>query len=241
MRIVRVALPVPLPQLFDYQSEDACDEDLGRCVRVPFGRTEKSGLIVALPPVSDIDAARLRQVRHIQRDVPPLPADWLALAAFAARYYHAPLGEIIALALPPGLRRADSVSGADNDPLLTVSALGHAALAESRRASRALALLRQALSGALPARLGVLRALPDGAAVRDALRRGWLEAADGAEESHACVSAPALTAGQAAALASIEAAPPGFCAWLLHGVTGSGKPRSTCALRSARLRQGGRC
>ena len=47
--IVRVALPVPLPQCFDYTAESIAPGDLGRCVRVPFGRGEKTGLIVALP------------------------------------------------------------------------------------------------------------------------------------------------------------------------------------------------
>src|SRR5690606_31924446 len=110
MRIVRVALPIPLPRLFDYLAADATEHDIGRCVRVPFGKGDKSGVIVALPDSSDIEPARLKNVLHIQRDVPPLPADWLDLAGFAARYYHAPLGEVIALALPPGLRRADAVS-----------------------------------------------------------------------------------------------------------------------------------
>lgn len=228
MRIVRVALPVPIPQLFDYQSEDACDDDLGRCVRVPFGRGEKSGLIVALPPASGVDATRLKQLHHIQRDVPPLPTDWLALVEFVARYYHAPLGEVVALALPPGLRRADSVGGAAQaDPLLTLSSSGHAALTANRRASRALELLRQAQENGLPARLGTLRALPAGAAARDALKRGWLSEVDGEDrlaDSEASYSAsPALTAEQAAALDRIETAPAGFRTWLLHGVTGSGK------------------
>ncbi|HNQ76730.1 MAG TPA: primosomal protein N', partial [Pseudothauera hydrothermalis] len=128
MRIVRVALPVPLAQLFDYIATDVSEADIGRCVRVPFGRGEKSGLIVALPPSAGVDPARLKPVREIQRAVTALPADWLALVGFTARYYHAPLGEVIALALPPGLRRANAVAGRDQDPLLAPAAAGLAAL-----------------------------------------------------------------------------------------------------------------
>ncbi|MDR0564987.1 MAG: primosomal protein N' [Azoarcus sp.] len=105
MPIVRVAVPVPLPQLFDYLSDDATQEDIGRCVQVPFGRGEKNGLILALPEQGDWALERLKPVTHIQRDLPRLPSDWLELVAFAARYYHAPIGEAVALALPPGLRR----------------------------------------------------------------------------------------------------------------------------------------
>ncbi len=223
MRIVRVALPVPIPQLFDYLADDADETDVGRCVRVPFGRGDKSGLIVGLPVAAEVDAARLKAVRHIQREVPALPADWLALVGFVARYYHAPLGEVVALALPPGLRRADDVSADDIDPLLVVAAAGHAALAAARRDSKALSLVRALAGTAQPVRRSAVRALEEGAAVGDALRRGWLEPAPLASARHQAAASPELTAEQAAVLAELAAAPAGFRCWLLHGVTGSGK------------------
>ncbi|NMG31805.1 primosomal protein N' [Aromatoleum evansii] len=222
MPIVRVALPVPLPQLFDYSSQDACDEDVGRCVRVPFGRGEKSGLIVARVAESDLDPARLKAVRHIQREVAPLPADWLELVGFVARYYHAPLGEVIALALPPGLRRADAVSDRESDPLLDLSEAGHSALAEARRASRALALLGE-LRAAGVIRRSAARELPSGAALGDAMKRGWVVAVRGADPAMPAANRPELTEEQRAAVEAVSAAPAGFAPWLLQGVTGSGK------------------
>jgi primosomal protein N' (replication factor Y) len=126
--IVRVALPVPLPQVFDYTAENISAGDLGRCVRVPFGRGEKTGLIVALPDVADLPVERLKPVIAIQRDAPALPADWLAMVEFAARYYQHPLGEVVAMALPPRLRKADAVAGAEADPLLDLTDAGREAL-----------------------------------------------------------------------------------------------------------------
>ncbi len=223
MPIVRVALPVPIPQTFDYIAEDASEADIGRCVRVPFGRGEKSGLIVALPAAAEVDPSRLKPVRQIQREVLPLPPDWLALVGFVARYYHAPLGEVVALALPPGLRRADGVSADDADPLLAVAAAGREALESARRASKALELLRAVAAGAVPQRRSAIRALAGGEAVGDLLRRGWLEAADAGPVRHVAGPAPALTDEQADAIDAVLAAEQGFRAWLLHGVTGSGK------------------
>ena len=150
MAIVRVALPVPLPQVFDYTAEDAGAEDVGRCVKVPFGRGERTGLIVGLGDEAAVEAARLKAVLHIQRGVPPLPADWLELVGFVARYYHAPLGEVVALALPPGLRRADGVSDEDEDPLLGITAEGREALAPGRRASRPPSRRRSGRSSSRP-------------------------------------------------------------------------------------------
>ena len=222
MRIVRIALPVPLPQLFDYTADFVSDEDIGRCVRVPFGRGERTGLIIAIPTESDIDATRLKPVGAIQRDVPSLPPDWIELVSFVTRYYHAPIGEVIALALPPGLRRADAVSSDEIDPLLSVAAAGLAAHAENRRDSRALQLLRR-LTAEGPLRRSLLRAtLPSSTPIAAALERGWI-APDSLEDRQRSSGAPPLTDEQQAVLTVIRAAPAGFQAWLLHGVTGSGK------------------
>lgn len=239
MPLVRVALPVPIPQVFDYISEDAGESDVGRCVRVPFGRGEKSGLIIDLPDGAEVDANRLKPVTHIQREVPPLPADWLELVAFVARYYHAPLGEVVALALPPGLRRADGVSDEDEDPLLHVAVAGHAALSETRRDSKALALLRACAEAGGSLRRSVMREFEHGAAVGDALRRGWLEVTseEGARERMA--DAPELTVEQAAAIDAVQDAEPGFRAWLLQGVTGSGKTEVYLRLAQRVLAAGG--
>src|SRR5690554_6682267 len=110
--VARVAIAVPIPQLFDYACENLSRSDIGRCVRVPYGRGEKNGLIVEVVPAGQAGHDALKPVLHVQRDVPPLPADWLALVSFVARYYHEPLGEVVALALPPGLRRSDAVESA---------------------------------------------------------------------------------------------------------------------------------
>ena len=240
MAIVRVALPIPVPQVFDYVAADATEADVGRCVKVPFGRGDRNGLIVALGEEGEVDPARLKPVHHIQRSVPALPADWLALVAFVARYYHAPLGEVVALALPPGLRRADGVSDADEDPLLEISAAGREALAAAKRASKALALLQALAAAPGPWRRSVVRAVDGGEAVGDLVRRGWLVTAADEDSggAHSTGALPALTPEQAAAVEAILAGGSGFRPWLLHGVTGSGKTEVYLRLAAHMLAQG---
>ncbi len=218
--IVRVALPVPLPQCFDYTAQSIAAGDLGRCVRVPFGRGEKTGLIVALPDAAELPVERLKPVIVIQREAPALPADWLALVEFAARYYQHPLGEVVAMALPPRLRRADAVAGTEADPLLELSAAGRQALAESKRESRALALLRS-LDADGPSRRQLLRE-HHGTAVADALKRGWISPGTAADPAQ-MAGAPTLTDEQQAALAQLSEGFGRFQPFLLFGVTGSGK------------------
>jgi primosomal protein N' (replication factor Y) len=105
MSIVRVALDVPLPRLFDYRADDARDADAGLRVRVPFGNGHKLGVIVEVVEISDQPCEKIKPVECILRDMPPLPADWLALCDFCSRYYQHPLGQVMAFALPPLLRR----------------------------------------------------------------------------------------------------------------------------------------
>ena len=57
MPIVRVALDVPLPKLFDYLAEVAGRADIGRRVIVPFGQRRQVGLIVELTQASEVPAA----------------------------------------------------------------------------------------------------------------------------------------------------------------------------------------
>ncbi|HTJ96600.1 MAG TPA: primosomal protein N' [Rhodocyclaceae bacterium] len=103
--ILRVALDLPLPRLFDYLCADAQSSDVGYRVSVPFGRGEKVGVIVAVLDETDQPLDKLKSALAILRDMPRLPDDWLALCEFCARYYQHPLGEVMALALPPMLRK----------------------------------------------------------------------------------------------------------------------------------------
>ena len=239
-RVIRVALPLPLPRLFDYRADDASPADLGRCVRVPFGKGEKTGLIVALPDLAseapDYPLDKLKPVIAIQREAPALPPDWLQLVDFTARYYQHPLGEVIAMALPPRLRKADAVAGTEADPLLTLSASGQAALGEARRESRALALIRQ-LQHDGPTRHSQLQAR-DKTALADARKRGWVEAC-AASDPAAMAGAPALTAEQQDALNAILPQLGQYQPFLLAGVTGSGKTEVYLRLVRETIARGG--
>lgn len=104
---MRVALDVPLAGPFDYlpPSDDPLTaDDIGRRVLVPFGRRRLAGVVLAVDVVSDWPAEQLKTVDSIDRRAPPVPAEVLALASFAAEYYRANLGEVLLPALPPALR-----------------------------------------------------------------------------------------------------------------------------------------
>lgn len=80
---------------------------IGHRVLVPFGRRKVTGFVVAL--TDEIAPDLLDKVRPIEErlDAEPLvPEDVLALATFTADYYLSPVGEVLKLALPPGITGA---------------------------------------------------------------------------------------------------------------------------------------
>ncbi len=105
MPVLRVALDLPLHRLFEYRAEQASVDDIGRRVRVPFGRGEKIGIVVAVVEQGEWPLDQLKAATAILDDLPPLPDDFFALCEFASNYYQAPFGEVLMQALPVGLKR----------------------------------------------------------------------------------------------------------------------------------------
>lgn len=221
--VVRVALPLPLPRLFDYRVSGEVCPQIGQCARLPFRAGEKTGVIIAIDPPDSPPRDKLKPVLEILTDLPPLPAPWLALTAFASRYYQHPLGEVMAAALPPGIRRALSLPR-DDDPWLTTTTEGRAALAEAGKLTRALAAVLAVQSAGARRRSQLLGDLEGdaAAAIREARKRGWLAVVSRAGEREP-IGALTLNAAQAAAVAAVNAAAGSFKPFLLFGVTGSGK------------------
>lgn len=220
--VVRVALPLPKPRLFDYLAGPETRPAVGRCVRLPFGSGEKTGVIVELSPPDSLPAERLKSVLEVL-DVPPLPANWLALTKFAARYYQHPLGEVISSALPPGIRRAVRLPR-EEDPWLATTAAGRTALGEAGKLTRALAVVLAVQSAGARRRSQLLGDLEGdaAAAIRDARQRGWLEIVAQAGEREPIGALP-LNPAQADAVSQVQASFGHYAAFLLFGVTGSGK------------------
>ena len=235
MPIVRVALDVPLPRLFDYLAEDAGREDIGRRVVVPFGPRRQIGLIVELAGASELPEGQLKTVIAIDRALPALPAEWLKLARFAAGYYQHPLGATLLSLLPPALKRVKPPR-VEPPAAYALTVAGTAHLQEiGPRAKTQRQLAERLQAGPLP----LVEAGPWRSHLRLWHRAGWVAAAEVAAASPAAVPPrPELTPAQAAAVAAVLDAPAGFHAWLLHGVTGSGKTEVYLRLIEAQLAAG---
>ena len=233
---MQVALPVPRGETYDY----LCPQPVtvGARVRVPFGPRRLSGLVIAITQHSELATDRLRAVQKVLDETPLLGAADLELLKFASRYYQAPLGQVVATALPTMLRQGKAATplvemrwqvtpaGRDFDP------------AELRRAAKqaiALSALKAAKSPLASAQIGaegcspaILKALQDKGLI-SSTRTLDLQASD--------ATAPELNPAQSAAVEQIRSST-GFGCFLLDGVTGSGKTEVYLNLAREQAAQG---
>ena len=114
--ILKVAVDVPLSREFDYlPASDELSDQPGSRVRVPFGRREQVGLIMGQAQDSDVPSAKIRRCISSLDAEPLLSAEDLWLIRFTSDYYHHPLGEVVAAALPALLRQGKALHP---DPVL---------------------------------------------------------------------------------------------------------------------------
>ena len=237
MTVIRVALDVPLPRLFDYLCADACDGDVGARVLVSFGRRQMVGIIVEVAADSTLPRERLKPCERILRDIPPLPGEWIALARFCSEYYQMPIGEALLTALPPRLRRAEPLAA----PTCTfaITELGRVALQSLPVRQKIRRQILEALLAAPRRRSDLARiARASRAHIRDCLATGWIAEQAPPREAHEFVAMHPLNEEQFNALDQAATALKGYASFLLLGITGSGKTEVYLNLIARAISQG---
>ncbi|MAC47279.1 MAG: primosomal protein N' [Oceanospirillum sp.] len=162
LSVIRVALPVPLRRCFDYVIPPQLQNSylpVGARVRVPYRNRELIGVIMQRQVTPDVALEKLKPIAELLDDASLLSEEQLQLAQWLARYCHGPIGEVIALMLPPLLRQGGAahiqeetywqatLSGYKLDPQ------------QIRRASKQAALLKELQKHQQPVAATVLRSL----------------------------------------------------------------------------------
>lgn len=99
----KVAVPVPLGQAFTYALPPACESTRpGTRVVCELRQRRVLGVVleVSSEPPGDIELDRIKIVQGVIDDEPALPEELLDFLLALSRYYLAPIGEVVRLALP---------------------------------------------------------------------------------------------------------------------------------------------
>jgi primosomal protein N' (replication factor Y) len=249
--ILQIALDTPLRRVFDYLPPQRLEPREvpapGARVWVPFGRQRLIGILVGIVSESTVPTLKLKAALEFLDERPVFDPVTFELLRWAADYYHHPIGEVYAAALPAALRAGLPTVESLEHWSLTAPGREELASPSSKRAPQQRALL------AWLAARGEATAAEAGEAftpklLKNLAVRGWIAAR--VSEETPSVPAPmtmsvgergelALTGAQAQAVEGILAALSSFSVHLLDGVTGSGKTEVYLRAIAAAIAGGG--
>ena len=229
MPIIRVALNVPVDTLFDYQSNDATQLDIGLRACVPFGKKRVTGIIIAVGSETKISIEKLKSAHCIFREIEPLSAALLDLFHFCSQYYHHPLGLVIMNGLPVKLRgnKPVKLKESSNNVQFSLTEAGKQIDLSSIPARQRVArrLFTELHHTTVLSNLQAKKISPRASKLlQEWIQLKWVSAMPiPTSATTKAVKIPSLTAEQEIAVNAITTDIKQFNTWLLHGVTGSGK------------------
>jgi primosomal protein N' (replication factor Y) len=243
LQVIQVAIPVPMPQLFDYKIDSLCPSNVavantshtvlvGCRVLVPFGPRKCVGIIVRVDVESEYEIKKLKSVVEVLDHTAVCSEQMLTLGKWMSEYYHYPIGEVLHTLLPAALRKQQSgktkaaiateiylqldpksTAHDDVDELLARSVKQFDLYRELEKGPQRLSIVKQQFTTA------IIKALTD---------KGLIEKVDVIEKPNdwktqlSVSDKPLPNVDQAMAISTINLAS-GFDTMLIEGVTGSGK------------------
>ncbi len=238
VQIARIALPLPVDQLYSYRIPDHFSRWIrpGRRVVVPFGRRKLAGVVVEEGTEADLASYQARDILDVDVELPPLSDELLGLTRWIATYYMCSWGEAVRAALPPG-----SAAATARSRVRTIAMVGLSPEApdEPPRGSKQREIIEQlriweaAEESPVPQTRLLSECGGSAATIRRLVEMGYLEievqemdrsrlAADDFDSSEKKI---VLHSAQIQAIEAItgQIRAKSFGCFLLHGVTGSGK------------------
>jgi primosomal protein N' (replication factor Y) len=228
---LRIAIPTPLRRQFDYilpAKFHAKPPQIGVRVQVPFGRQTLIGILLEVVHETDIPTQKLKPVIKVLDEQPVFDDELLQLLRWCSLYYHHPIGEVMQNALPVKLRQGAPTHIKGIRRWQLTSEGKQVDLDSLKRAAKQIALmgdLKLSPSGLLDSQLTkqhvgwrpVMKRLQE---------KGWVQSFEenALPQAKPVTSAPTLNSYQQQAIARIiQQKQAGFHAYVLEGVTGSGK------------------
>ncbi|PHS73208.1 MAG: primosomal protein N' [Cycloclasticus sp.] len=227
---LKIAIDTPVNRLFDYLPIKQTERQSyapGQRVIAVFGRTQKTGIIVDITNRTELSAKQLKPVKERLDNEPILSSDDIKLLTWAAHYYHQPIGEVFAQALPKKLR-SGALPEESFEKLYSLSPAGKdVENSVIQRAPRQAALRQLMTTQTNPNNESLFTELEWDwkTPLKNMIEKGWVSITQSDAEQAADIIPPDFQPNKAqqTAIDAVLKNPKGFNAFLLDGVTGSGK------------------
>jgi primosomal protein N' (replication factor Y) (superfamily II helicase) len=225
--IIRIAVFSPLRRLFDYHChQPVC---VGARVMVPFGPRRVVGIVTAIDCQAAIEVGKIKTINRVLDQAPIVDAELFFLCHWASDYYHYALGQVFSTALPKKLRE-NKINRTPDSIQWQLTALGQQAEINEKKAKKQYQAWTQLKTN--PCTMPVLLAHQISRATLKAMeKKGWVQSC--------VIKAPSvllekkktikpekkivLNEEQKIAVDTVVASLNVFQAFLLDGITGSGK------------------
>jgi len=245
--IIQVAVPGPFLTPLDYLYDltEGAKPVIGGRVRIPFRNKELIGLVMNLPEQSDYDSKKIKSVLEVLDAEPLFDKGHLTFIEWASQYYHEPIGDVVQAALPKKLRAGNPVD-VKGPPVWQLSEEGKKVSVEDlpKNAKHQIALFQLLQSTQEPLSASQLNGQLESwrSSLKKFLEAGWLEETHGLCLTDTFLGdAPnhTLNDEQQQAVDAVTGLPEHtFKAFLVEGVTGSGKTEVYLGMIEQAIKQG---
>jgi primosomal protein N' (replication factor Y) len=241
--IVKVAVSGPFLTPLDYCYDGVKPIAPGMRVRVPFRKQTRIGLVMALEPEAQNDNPKIKPIDEVLDSEPLFSDKELHFLKWAAQYYHEPIGEVVITALPKRLRAGETIEIEGQDQWRLTDAGAQIKIEDLPKNAHKQHALLQAFRNHQAWSESQLNQAFDNwrPTIKKWLQQGWLEQQQapcwskhdfGQKPNHI------LNDEQQVAVDRVLESPNQFHAYLLQGVTGSGKTEVYLAMIESVLAQG---
>jgi primosomal protein N' (replication factor Y) len=227
---LNIAVDTPLHRIFDYRplaQSNQAEYTAGQRVIVPFGRQQKTGVILSISSNTELTGKQLKPISERLDHSALLNEEDINLYKWTADYYHHPIGEVFAQALPKQIRSGQS---------LVIKLTTLYALSQSGLSLRIDDLTRSPRQAALWERINAAKNPIDNdffadldwdwrAPLKSMIAKGWIITSQEQTPSSYQTITPDFNpnTAQQAAIDAVADSFNTFNTFLLDGVTGSGK------------------